>query len=85
LENNFNRVIFSDEVIFKLDGKSVRVWHKDDEAFMLEEKFDPYNKEKIHMWGAISNFASFEPYFFEGHVSSETYIECLKKSLLPKL
>ena len=28
---DFSNVIFSDEVIFKLEGKSAKVWHKDEE------------------------------------------------------
>jgi hypothetical protein len=75
--DDFNDVIFSDEVIFYLRGKVVKMWcKKEDDDFYQEETFNPYNKEKLHIWGAICKKGAFPLYFHDSKkgVNSESYI-----------
>lgn len=73
--------MFSDEVIFTLHGKKPKMWFKDEEDIIVYEKFNPYNKAKLHFWGAISKNGKTPLYLFENTVDSEEYIKCLKKNL----
>ena len=51
-------------MIFCLEGKKGLMWFKDEEDAITKEKFNPYNKNKIHFLGAISKKGCFPLYCF---------------------
>lgn len=45
------------------------MWVKDHEEFYCEEKFDPYHKEKLMIWGAICKKGRFPLFVHKGKVN----------------
>ena len=84
LGENWNRVIFSDEKKFNLDGPDGirRFWC---EPGMPRKSF--YRRHSaagsVMVWGAFSSFGKSNIVILDGRLSSTKYIEILRDNLLP--
>lgn len=84
-ENYWNKIIFSDEKRFCLDGPDGcrYYWHdnrKEKEVFSQ----NTFSKG-VMLWGAISNTGDKYIRFIEGSINSKKYIKLLEETLLPKI
>jgi transposase len=77
---NFTRTIFTDEASFQLFRNTVRRWSKcpNDEI-----KPTPKNRQKVHVWGAISANGVLNCHTFRCNLNGEYYVHILKNYLLP--
>lgn len=67
--DQFENVVFSDEVIFYLVGEKPKMWYKDDEDYRIEDENKVNYRKKFHIWGAISRKGKSELYFHDGKVN----------------
>lgn len=82
-----NRIIFSDECVFHVDGKvnkhNVRIWGTENPHEYREELRD---SEKVCVWAAMSVNEIIGPYYFdEPIVNAESYLHLLNNYFLPML
>ena len=78
--NDFTHTIFTDESSFQLFRNTVRRWTK---CPNNELKRIPTNRQKVHVWGAISKIGRIKLYFFPIWVNMDDDIKCLNDTLLP--
>ena len=85
-ENLLERVCFSDEATFHLSGSvnkhNCRFWGH--ESPHITQSL-PLNSPKVTVWCAITQSSVIGPYFFDGNVTSESYLEMLQDFFLPNL
>lgn len=82
-----NRVIYSDECVFHVDGKvnkhNVRIWGTENPHERREVARD---SEKVTVWCAMSANQVFGPYYFDSPiVTGESYKQLLTNYFLPML
>jgi len=80
------RIIFSDEANFHLDGKvnrhNCRYWSKENPDYVLEI---PLHSPKVVVWAAISQQKIYGPFFFDDNVNSKNYLAMLANNFYPSL
>ena len=81
--DNFHRVVFSDEKLFKLDHTSSTVWIEDNEPIPVREISSTHTQ--VMVWGGIWYFGRTELCIVRGNIDHKKYIEILKQYLLPSM
>jgi len=78
--DDFTRTIFTDESSFQLFRNTVRRWskHPNDEL-----KCRPKNRQKVHVWGAISVKGALTCHTFRCNLNGPYYVHILENYLLP--
>ena len=79
-------LIFSDEANFHLDGgvnrHNHRYWAPLNPEWIVEESL---HSERVTVWAAIWEGGHFGPFFFDGNVNSDNYLEMLRSQFWPSL
>ncbi|CAF1312566.1 unnamed protein product [Rotaria sordida] len=78
--DNFTRTIFTDEASFQLFRNTVRRWSKHPND---EYKRIPKNRQKVHVWGAVSVKGVLTCHTFRCNLDGPYYVHILKNFLLP--
>ena len=87
LEDEFNeRFVFSDETTFHTNGKvnrhNVRIWGEENPHATIEHRRD---SSKVNVFCAISKNHVHGPFFFEGNVTSDVYLQMVQNWLMDEL
>lgn len=81
------KIIFSDEATFCLNGtvnrQTCRYWSRDNPHWMAEAHTQ--HPQKINVWAGIVHNRILGPFFFEGTLTGEKYLEFLQNDLVPAL
>lgn len=84
--NIMKNICFSDESIFKLDGKVNKhnciVWGYEN-PHLIEET--PMKSPSVHVWAAMFHNKLIGPYFFDENVTGESYLNMLQTYFIPSL
>lgn len=82
----FEKVLWSDEAIFKLNG-SVNTHNCFYYALENEHRIrnTQLNQPGVTVWGAICSRGLIGPYFFPGNVDGQSYLTLLQTFLIPEL
>ncbi|CAF4254431.1 unnamed protein product, partial [Rotaria sordida] len=78
--DDFTHTIFTDESSFQLFRNTVRRWTKTPNN---ELKVVPKNRQKVHVWGAISMKGVLSCHTFRCNLDGPYYVYILKNYLLP--
>ena len=86
-EDEFNeRLVFSDEATFHMNCKvnrhNVRIWGKEIPHATIEHERD---SPKVNVFCAISKNHVHSPFFFEGNVTGDVYLQMLQNWLMEEL
>ena len=86
-EDEFNeRLVFSNEATFHTNGKvnrhNVRIWGEENPHATIEHERD---SPKVNMFCAISKNHVHGPFFFEGKVTGDVYLQMLQNWLIDEL
>ena len=86
-EDEFNeRLVFSDEATFRTNGKvnrhNVRIWREENPHATTEHERDSL---KMNVFCAISKKHVHGPFFFEGNVTGDVYLQMLQNWLMDEL
>lgn len=86
-EDDFDdRLVFSDEATFHTSGKvnkhNVRIWGKENPHGTVEHERD---STKVDVFCAISKKKVYGPFFFEGNVNGDVYLQMLQNWLIDQL
>lgn len=80
------RLVFSDEATFHTSGKvnkhNVRIWGKENPHATVEHMRD---SPKLNVFCAISKNRLYGPFFFEGNVTGDVYLQMLQNWLFDEL
>lgn len=80
-------ILFSDESTFKLNGEvnrqNCRFWAKENPRWMREHHTQ--YPQKVVVWAGIVKNKIIEPYFFDGNVNGQNYLDFLQNVLIPTL
>lgn len=79
LNDNWKFTVFTDECSYQLFRNTIRRWSKNPKA---EKKRIPKNRQKVHVWGAISYRGLIGFHSFQNIMDSNYYIEILEKNLI---
>jgi hypothetical protein len=79
-----SRVLFSDEcAIYRSSHmRNVVFWSKENPHYVQELERNPPH---VMIWAAVSSRYLFGPYFFEGYVNGDIYLDMLHTWLIPQL
>ncbi|CAF3770521.1 unnamed protein product [Rotaria sp. Silwood1] len=80
INDDFNTTIFTDESSFQLFRNTVRRWTKNPNQ---EFKCSPKNRQKVHIWGAISVKGMLTCHTFRCNLDGPYYFSILEDYLLP--
>jgi hypothetical protein len=76
----FDKIIWTDEAIFKLNGHVNRhnsiYWASENPRIDIEREF---NVPGISVWMGISSSGVIGPFFFSSTITGESYVEMLKE------
>lgn len=82
-----NKIVFSDEATFQLNGtvnrQNCRYWSRENPHWMMEAHTQ--FPQKVNVWAGIINNQIIGPYFFEGTVNGDVYLDFLTNFLVPTL
>ena len=78
--NDFTDTIFTDKTSFQLFRNTVRRWTK---CPNNELKRKPKNRQKVHVWGAVSVRGVLTCHTFRCNLNGSYYVHILKNYLLP--
>lgn len=85
-QNLLCSILWTDEAYFKLNGRVNRhncvYWSDVNPHLVIQEEL---NVSGGMVWGCILSSALMDPYFFEGSVISNSYIEMLREVVFPEL
>jgi len=85
-ESLLDRVYWSDEASFKLNGHINRhncvYWAEENPHVTIDREV---NLLGVNVWCAISSQGIIGPHFFDGTVNSQSYLALLKETLLPEI
>ena len=86
-EDEFNkRLVFSDEATFYTNGKvnrhNVCIWREENSHVTIEHERD---SPKVNVFCAISKNHVHGPFFFEGNVTGDVYLQMLQNWLMDEL
>ena len=79
-DDDWNHTIFTDESSFQMFRNTVRRWSKNPE---IEVKRIPKNRQKVHIWGAISIKGVVGYHTFRTNLNGIYFVDILKHHLLP--
>jgi hypothetical protein len=79
LDDNWNRIVFSDESSFELFRNTVRRWSKNSRQ---EVKRIPKNRQKMMVWGTISVKGQIGFHYFRRTMDGPYYVEILEDNLI---
>lgn len=86
-QNFAANILFSDEATFYLNGtvnkQNCRYWSKENPRWIQEARSQ--SPEKLNVWAGILKDKVIGPFFFEGNLTGEGYMEFLQLDLLPAL
>lgn len=86
-QNAVKRIIYSDEATFCLNGivnrQNCRYWATINPHWMVEAHTQ--HPQKLNVWCGLVGDTILGPYFFEGTLNGEMYLEFLQFELLPAL
>jgi hypothetical protein len=81
-----DRILWTDEAIFQTNGRVNRhncvYWSDINPHVIIEQEL---NVPRVIVWGGIWSNGVVGPYFFEGNVTSENYLQMLKNNIIPEL
>lgn len=81
------RILFSDEATFCLNGtvnrQNCRYWSRQNPHWMMEA--NTQYPRKVNVWAGIIENRIIGPYFFNGSLNSEKYLNFLESYLIPTL
>ncbi len=81
-----DRILWTDEAIFQINGRVNRhncvYWSDINPHVIIEQEL---NVPRVVVWGGIWSNGVVGPYFFEGNVTSESYLQMLKNNIIPEL
>lgn len=84
--NHLKFLIFSDEANFHLDGgfnrHNHRYWAPSNPQWVKEESL---HSARITVWAAIWEGGHFGPFFFDGNVNADSYLQMLRDQFWPQL
>lgn len=84
--NFIDNIWWSDEATFKLNGHINRhncvYWAEENPHVVIERDV---NLPGVIVWGALSSYGLIGPYFFDGTVNSQNYLQLLQTELWPKI
>ena len=85
-ENFLEKIIFSDESTFRLDGivnrHNCRIWGEEKPGETFQRS---HSSPKVNVWMGISSQRIHGPFFFDGNITGENYLDMLQRSFLPQL
>ena len=86
-EHEFNkRLVFRDEATFHTNGKvnrhNVRIWGEENSHAIIEHERD---SPKVNVFCTISKNHVYDPFFFEGNVTDDVYLQMLQNWLMDEL
>ena len=80
-------VLFSDEALFYVNGEvnrqNVRYWSQQNPHFVDYSK--QQGAQKVMVWCGLWKTHVLGPFFFDDHVTGDTYLAMLKDQLMPQL
>lgn len=80
-------ILFSDESTFHLNGEvnrhNCRYWAQENPHWMREHRTQ--HPQKVNVWAGIIRDRVVGPYFFEGNLTGEMYLDFLRFELIPAL
>ncbi len=82
-KDNFHRVVFSDEKLFKLDHTSSKIWIEDNEPIPVREISSTHTQ--VMVWGGIWYYGRTELAIVRGNIDHKKYINILQQHLLPSM
>lgn len=81
------RIVFSDEATFTLNGhvnrQNCRYWAKENPHWIME--CHTQYPQKVNVWAGIVDNRILGPFFFDGTLNGEQYLEFLEFELIPAL
>lgn len=88
LNQVFHRnILFSDEATFCLNGsvnrQNFRYWSTNNPRWMREQHTQ--NPQKVNVWAGILNDRIIGPFFFDGNLTGDQYLQFLQNELIPTL
>src|SRR6185312_16842671 len=81
--DNFHRVVFSDEKLFKLSHTSSTVWIEHNEPIPVRELSSTHTQ--VMIWGGIWYYGRTELCIVRGNINHKKYMDILKQYLLPSM
>ena len=79
-------ILWSDEAIFSLDGTvnthNCRIWGKSKPKHFITKSL---NSPKLCVWMAFSSKFGLEPFFFNGTIDADCYLNMLQEHVRPQL
>lgn len=82
-----NKILFSDESTFCLNGEvnrhNCRFWSKTNPHWM--EPLHTQRPQKVNVWAGIVKDKIIGPFFIEGNLNSQKYLQILRGKVVPKL
>ena len=85
-ENFLDRLIFSDECTFFLNGMvnrhNCRIWARET---LMETIPKTHSSPKVNVWMGLSSTRIYVPFFLPGNINGELYLDMLEKCFLPQL
>jgi len=81
----FDRIIFSDEAFFQLDGEvnrhNCRYW-ADHNFYWMRDIHTQYPR-KLNVWAGFCARGIIGPFFINGNLNGETYLNLLRNGVIP--
>lgn len=81
-----NKILFSDKSTFRLNGQvnrhKCRFWSRTNFHWM-EELHTQY-PQKINVWAGLLKDTIIGPFFIDGNLTSQKYLQLLRRKLIPK-
>lgn len=87
IPNFIQNIIFTDEATFVLNGEvnkqNYRHWSQTNPHWIIEN--NTQYPQKVNVWMGMINSRILGPYFFEGNLNADTYLDFLSLELIPAL
>lgn len=82
-----NRILFTDESTFCTNGtvnkQNTRVWARQNPYIIQETHVQ--NRQKVNVWAGILGDRIIGPFFIEGSLTTQKYLELIQQSVIPAL
>jgi len=87
-QSNFlHNIVFSDEASFEINGKinhhNFRYWSNENPHWMLEAHTQ--RPQKLNVWVGLYDNQVVGPFFINGNLNSETYLQLLTDQIVPSI
>lgn len=81
------KICFSDEATFHLNGvinrHNCRYWSDSNPHWVVED--DTQNQEKVNVWAGLLADQVIGPFFIEGNLNHEIYLDMLRNQIVPRV